>query len=383
MAQSIVDTLVKSTGSDFISSVEDGIPTGYDPDEPYHDTGSYSFNALLTGSIYGGFHPNKIAVIAGSPATGKTWFAFSKVKAFLDKNPDAVVFYFESEDAITKDMVVNYGIDPSRMFISEVTTVQEFRNQCMNLVQEVLKQKAACEKNKKLKMPKIAIVLDSLGNLSTTKEIEDIVANKETRDMTRAQLVRGTFRALTVKLGRAGITTTITNHTYDSMDMFGGKKMGGGDGAVYAGSTIVFLGKQGVKEGGEKVGNIIHITLQKGRFTIEGKSVQTKLFFGRGLDRYWGLLPIAEKYDLVRLKPGSKTQYIFPDAATGEYKKGNSWINAAHTEQWYCDPSRCEEWFTKEFLDKVDEACAKEFRYGSAQAQLEAVQANPIEEDEA
>lgn len=386
MSKSMIDALIKSSKSEFTSSVFDGIPD-YDPTVPCIDTGSYSFNALLTGSIYGGFIPNKVGLVAGSPATGKTWYAFAFAKSFLEANTGEYdrVFYFESEKAITQDMFYNYGFgeDTKRVQIFEVDTVEDFRNQATRIVVDYLKMKADLEaKNKKLKkgveptqMPKLCFILDSLGQLTTEWELENAVSGKNKADMgKRAQLIRGTFRPLTIKLGRAGITMFVTNHTYDSMEMFSGKKMGGGDGAVYAGSTIVYLSKQGFKEGGEKAGNIIHVTLQKGRFTVEGKKVETKLYFGRGLDRYWGLLPIAEKYGLVQLKAGSKTQYMFPNDK-GEFKVGGKLVNDAHLQEWYCDPSRAEEWFTPEFLNKVDAVCKKEFLYGSKQEQLAAIAA--------
>lgn len=374
-----MNALIKASESEFTSSVADGIPD-YDPTEPHVDTGSYALNALLSGSIWDGFSPNKVTLVAGSPATGKTWFAMCYANSFLKANLDEydMIFYFESEKAVTQKMFENFGIDGKRVQIFEVDTVEDFRNQSIRIVEKYTELKnAIIAKNAKLKkgkkperVPKLAFVLDSLGQLTTNWEIENALSGNDKADMgKRAALIRSTFRPLTLKLGRAGITMIVTNHTYASMDMFSGKKMGGGDGAVYAGSTIIFLSKQGFKEGGEKAGNIIHITLQKGRFTVEGKQIETKLYFGRGLDRYWGLLPIAVKHGIVKHKPGSKNQFIFPDAK-GEFKKGVAWINPAHTEQWYCEPERAEEWFTEDILQKIDAACHLEFLYGSDKDRL-------------
>jgi RecA/RadA recombinase len=123
--------IIKEVGNEYASIVSDGVEAG-DVDS-FIDTGSYIFNALLSGSIYGGLASNKITAIAGESATGKTFFLMGIVKNFLDKNPNAGVIYFESESAITKQMIVDRGIDPDRMVIMPVTTVQEFRTDSLKV----------------------------------------------------------------------------------------------------------------------------------------------------------------------------------------------------------------------------------------------------------
>ena len=115
---------IKAAGNEYAALVEDGVEAG-DVDS-FVDTGSYIFNALLSGTIYGGMPQNKVVAIAGESATGKTFFVLGMVKNFLEKNPNAGVLYFESESAITKQMIIDRGIDPKRMVIMPVTTVQEF-----------------------------------------------------------------------------------------------------------------------------------------------------------------------------------------------------------------------------------------------------------------
>src|SRR5210317_2329656 len=116
--------IIKETGNEFATIASDG--TGGDVDN-FIDTGSYSFNALLSGSIYGGLPDSRITAIAGEAATGKTFFALGIVKSFLDKDPNAGVIYFESENAISKDMIETRGVDSSRIVVMPVATVQEFR----------------------------------------------------------------------------------------------------------------------------------------------------------------------------------------------------------------------------------------------------------------
>ena len=167
--------VIKTTGNEYASLVSDGVEAG-DVDT-FIDTGSYAFNALLSGSINGGLPANKITAIAGESATGKTFFLMGMCKNFLDKNPDGGVIYFESESAITKQMIIDRGIDPSRMVILPVTTVQEFRTQSLKVLDSYINQEES------IRRP-LFLALDSLGMLSTTKEVEDTAEGKETRDMT-------------------------------------------------------------------------------------------------------------------------------------------------------------------------------------------------------
>ena len=226
--------VIKETGNEFGTIAADGLTTA--DVSGYVDTGSHIFNALVSGSIYRGIPQNKITAIAGESATGKTFFVLGVCKTFLEDNSDGNVIFFESESAITKDMIEDRGIDSSRMVILPVTTVQEFRYQSLAVLD-------AYEKDDEQKP--LLICLDSLGMLSTTKEIEDTEAGKETRDMTRAQIVKATFRVLTLKLGKLGVPLILTNHTYDVVgSMFPQKEMGGGSGLKYAASQIIYLSKK-------------------------------------------------------------------------------------------------------------------------------------------
>jgi len=331
--------IIKTTGNEYAALVSDGVEAG--DVENFIDTGSYIFNALLSGSIHGGLPANKITAIAGESATGKTYFLMGIVKNFLDKNPDSGVIYFESESAITKNMVVDRGIDPERMVIVPVTTVQEFRTQAIKILDRYMQEDVSTRKP-------MFLCLDSLGMLSTTKEVEDTSDGKETRDMTRAQVLKAAFRVLTLKLGKAKVPMVVTNHTYDSMgSMFPTKEMGGGSGLKYAASSIIFLSKKKEKDGTEVVGNIVHCKNHKSRLTIENKMVDVRLTYDKGLDKYYGLLELAEKYEVFKKV---STRYEMPD---GTKQYGKSILN---------DP---EKYFTKEIMDKLEVAADKEFRYGN------------------
>ena len=324
--------------NEYASVVSDGVEAG-DVTE-FIDTGSYIFNGLLSGSLYGGLPQNKITALAGESATGKTYFLMGIVKNFLDSNPSAEVVYFESESAITQQMVIDRGIDPKRMMIVPVTTVQEFRTIALKGLDIYL------AKDESERTP-MFMCLDSLGMLSTTKEVEDTAEGKETRDMTRAQVLKAAFRVLTLKLGRAKVPMVITNHTYDVVgSMFPTKEMGGGSGLKYAASNIVYLSKRKEKDGSEVVGNIIHCKNHKSRLTVENKMVDVRLTYDKGLDKYYGLLELAEKHGVFKKV---STRFELPD---GSKQFGKTILN---------EP---EKYFTEEIMAQLEEAANKEFRYG-------------------
>ena len=331
--------IIKDVGNEYATLVSDGVDSADVTN--FIDTGSYSFNALLSGSIYGGLPGNKITAIAGEAATGKTFFALGICKNFLDVDKEAGVIYFESESAISKEMIETRGVDSKRMVIVPVATVQEFRNQSIKILDKYISQPEANRKP-------LMFVLDSLGMLSTTKEMEDTAAGKETRDMTRSQIVKSTFRVLTLKLGKANIPMIMTNHTYDVIgSMFPQKEMGGGSGLKYAASSIIYLSKRKEKDGTEVIGNIIHCKNYKSRLTKENAQIDVKLTYKHGLDKYYGLLELGEESGIFTKV---STRYEMPDGSKVFGKNIND------------EP---EKYFTKEVLDKIDEYARKKFSYGS------------------
>ena len=336
---SFLKSVIKELDNEFASVADDGISSG-DCDS-FVDTGSFIFNALVSGSIFGGLPSNKITALAGESSTGKTFFALSIVKNFLQSNPAAQVIYFETESAITKNMLSTRGIDITRLGLVPVTTVQEFRTQAIKVVDEYTKLPIADR-------PPLMFVLDSLGMLSTTKEVEDASAGKETRDMTRAQIVKSIFRILSLKLGRANIPLIVTNHTYDVVGSYmPTKEMGGGSGLKYAASTIIYLSKSKEKDGKDVIGNIIKCKAYKSRFTKENSIVSTRLYYDeRGLDSYYGLLELGEKYGIFT-KVGNRYQI-------GEAK--------IYPKNILEDPQK---FFTPEVMQALDECAKKEYSYGS------------------
>lgn len=269
-----------------------------------------------------------------------TYFALAVIKNFLEENPEGYCLYFDTEAAITKSLLKSRGIDISRVIVINVVTIEEFRTKALKAVDIYLKTP------KKDRKP-CFFVLDSLGMLSTNKEIGDALAEKDTRDMTKAALIKGAFRMLTLKLGQANIPMISTNHLYANIGGYGPTKVqAGGSGLAYSASTIIELSKSKEKEGTEVIGNIIKAKTMKSRLSKENQEVEIRLFYDeRGLDRYYGLLQLAEEGGIIK-----RTGNRFEIQGKLLYEK------AILKEP--------ETYFTPELLEKIDAYAKFKFSYG-------------------
>jgi RecA/RadA recombinase len=262
------------------------------------------------------------------------------VKNFLDNHPDGYCLYFDTEAAVNKSLIESRGIDTSRFVVVNVVTVEEFRTKALKAVDIYLKKPVEERKP-------CMFVLDSLGMLSTEKEITDALNDKQVRDMTKSQLVKGAFRMLTLKLGQANVPLIVTNHTYDVIGAYvPTKEMGGGSGLKYVASTIIYLSKKKEKDGTEVVGNIIKAKTAKSRLSKENQQVEVRLYYDeRGLDRYYGLLELGEIGGLWK-------------NVAGRYEIDGKKI---YGKQILANP---EEYFTDEVMEQLDQIARKEFSYG-------------------
>jgi len=328
--------IVKEIGDDYTRLAAD-----INEEETFIDTGSYIFNGLVSGSIFGGVSGNKITAIAGESSTGKTFFSLAVVKNFLDNNPDGYCLYFDTEAAVNKGLLESRGIDMKRLVVVNVVTIEEFRTKALKAVDIYLKTP---EEDRKPCM----FVLDSLGMLSTEKEIRDALDDKQVRDMTKSQLVKGAFRMLTLKLGQANIPLIVTNHTYDVIGSYvPTKEMGGGSGLKYAASTIIYLTKKKEKDQKEVIGNIIKAKTHKSRLSKENREVNIRLYYDeRGLDRYYGLLELGELGGLWK-------------NVAGRYQINEKKIYAKEILK---NPT---EYFTDDIMEKLDSIAKEYFSYGT------------------
>ena len=328
--------IVKEIGDDFTQLAAD-----IDESEEFVDTGSYIFNGLVSGSIFGGVSSNKITAIAGESSTGKTFFSLAVVKNFLESNPDGYCLYFDTEAAVNKGLLESRGIDLKRLVVVNVVTIEEFRSKALKAVDKYLQM--PIEERKPC-----MFVLDSLGMLSTEKEITDALNDKQVRDMTKSQLVKGAFRMLTLKLGQANIPLIVTNHTYDVIGSYvPTKEMGGGSGLKYAASTIIYLSKKKEKDKTEIVGNIIKAKTAKSRLSKENQQVEIRLYYDeRGLDRYYGLLELGELGGMWK-------------NVAGRYEFNGKKIYAKEILR---NP---QDYFTDDIMEKLDAVAKQHFAYGT------------------
>ena len=318
------------------------------------DTGSYILNAALSGSLYGGVPNNKITAFAGEAATGKTFFVLGVMSQFLKTNPDGGVIYFDTESAVTNEMMQQRGIDTQRVVKSEPESIQRFRHTSLQVLDNYLEQPVDERRP-------FLMVLDSLGQLSSSKELEDTAEGKETRDMTKAQVLKATFRVLNLRLAKAGIPLIVTNHTYDVVGSYvPTKEMSGGSGLKYSASTIVMLSKSKERNGKEVIGNIIKARMQKSRLSRENKLVEVLLTYDKGLDRYYGLIELGESAGVFK-KVANRIE--LPDG------------RKIYAKQIYENPK---EYFTKDIMEALESQAQIVFQYGSGEVQDEIFEVDEV-----
>ena len=231
------------------------------------------------------------------------------------------------------------GIDVKRVIHIPVSTVEEFRHQAVKILEKYGEEAEP--------RPPLMLCLDSLGMLSTEKELNDMSDGKNVRDMTKAQVLKGTFRVLTLMLAKVNVPFIVTNHVYDQIgSMFPQNVMGGGSAVQYAASSIVFLSKRKEKDGTEVIGNIIHCKMQKSRKTKENKMVDVLLTYKDGLHQYYGLLEMAEAAGIFKKV---STRFELPDGSK------------MFGKQILADP---EKYFTKDILKQLDNYANIEYTYG-------------------
>lgn len=338
MSQSFFKKFISDLGDSDTAIAADG--TSSAEFGKFIDSGSYVLNAALCGDMFGGFPDNKALVLAGESTTGKTFFALSLVRNFLEQHPEGHVFYFDTESAITNQMFESRGIDPDRIAKSEPDSIEKFRTVAVRALDKYLE----IPEDKRFPM---LMVLDSLSALPSKKETEDITNEKDTRDMTKSQLIKGAFRVLRLKLAKAKVPLIVTAHTYAVIGAYvPTREMAGGGGTKYAADTIAFLSKSKDRDSDKNViGNIVKVRMVKSRMTKEETVIETRILFDGGLDRYYGLLDYAQEAGIVS-RVGNK--YEFPNGT-------KAFENAVLTNP--------EKFFTQDILERMNTHMKERFLY--------------------
>jgi RecA/RadA recombinase len=328
------------------SEVDDWIPTG-----------NYLLNAQLSGSLFGGIPNTRSLGLMGDPGTGKSFVCLNVVREAQKKGYD--VMYCDTEGAIDKSTAVNFGINTDKIRYQPIKTVTEFQTFVSNLLAIVKKAKENGAS------PKILLILDSLGMLSTDKELNDAMIGKNAADMgAKAKELRKLFRVITLDLTAAKIPLICTNHVYTGGGFMPTKESSGGDGPIFAMSVISFLSKAQLKENGSttKTGIIVTSNLKKSRFTIP-EPVKFHISFANGMNPYVGLQDFVTweacgiergKLEEVKTKDGKKELVFTPNASSTRWAVKH--LGKTVTSSQLFTP----EIFTQEVLESLDEKVIKQ-----------------------
>lgn len=287
------------------------------------DTGCYVFNAAYTGDMTIGFPSNRIVMLAGEEAVGKTFFTCYGHALQLQRD-GRFIFYFDTENAVTDETLEGFGLDPSGFRIIRESTVEECRTTMANLLDTIEEQMGKSTINRM----RCAFILDSLGQLTTMKSMDDASTGNHKKDFTKQAQLKSMFAVLTNRMGYLDIPMVITNHVYKTLGSFiVTNEVAGGSGPLYACSTILELRKKQFKDGKVRKGSIITAKIRKSRWVREGKEVSFYLDFDKGLNKWYGVHLLAldagllEEYD--EKKHTKKGVVVDPALAT---KSDKLWV---------------------------------------------------------
>jgi len=276
-------------------------------------------NVALSGNLDGGLTPG-LTMFAGPSKHFKTAFALLMAKSYMNKYDDAVVLFYDSEFGTPQSYFDAFGIDTERVLHTPITDVEQLKHDIMNQLQNIEKT------------DKVIIVLDSIGNLASKKEVEDSIEGKSVADMSRAKQMKSLFRMVTPHLTIKDIPMVVVNHTYKEIGMFPKDIVGGGTGSYYSADTIWILGRQQDKDGTEIVGYNFIINVEKSRYVREKSKIPVTVSFGGGINKWSGLLDIALEGNFVS-KP-SNGWYAKVDQETGEVLEKKRFADTQTEEFW-------------------------------------------------
>jgi RecA/RadA recombinase len=280
-------------------------------------------NIALSGSIDGGFTPG-LTMWAGPSKHFKTAFSLIMAKAYQDKYPDAVVLFYDSEFGTPQSYFQNFGIDKERVVHTPITDVEQLKFDIMNQLTNIERG------------DHVMILIDSIGNLASKKEVEDALEQKSVGDMTRAKQIKSLFRMVTPHLTLKDIPMVVVNHTYMEIGMFPKAIVGGGTGSYYSADNIYILGRQQEKDGADLVGYSYIINVEKSRYVREKSKIPVTVRFDGGVSKYSGLLDMA-------LESGHVTK-----PSNGWYSRVNTKTGEVESKKW-----RLADTDVSEFWDQI------------------------------
>ena len=260
-------------------------------------------NVALSGKLDGGLTPG-LTMWAGPSKHFKTAFSLLMAKSYLDKYPDSALLFYDSEFGTPQSYFDSFGIDTNRVLHTPLTDIEQLKF-------DVMQQLKDLDRNDKL-----IIIIDSIGNLASKKEVDDALDGKSVADMSRAKQIKSLFRMVTPHLSMKDIPMVVVNHTYKTMELYSKDVVGGGTGSYYSADNIFIIGRQQEKEGTEVIGYNFIINVEKSRYVKEKSKIPVTVSFNGGISKWSGLLDIALESGHV-IKP-SNGWYSKVDVETGE-----------------------------------------------------------------
>ena len=283
-------------------------------------------NVAFSGDLDGGFTPG-LTMWAGPSKHFKTAFSLLMAKAYQDKYPDSVVLFYDSEFGTPQNYFTSFGIDMERVVHTPVTDVEQLKFDIMNQLQNIERGE------------RIMIVVDSIGNLASKKEVEDALEQKSVGDMTRAKQIKSLFRMVTPHLTLKDIPMVVVNHTYKEIGLYPKDIVGGGTGSYYSADNIYILGRQQEKDGADLIGYNFIINVEKSRYVREKAKIPVTVRFDGGISHYSGLLDMA-------LESGHVTK---PNV--GWYAKVNTKTGEVEGKKWRLVDTECADFWASIMAD--------------------------------
>ena len=247
-----------------------------------------AINVALSGRLDGGLTPG-LTMWAGPSKHFKTAFTLLMAKSYMDKYPDAALLFYDSEFGTPQSYFDSFGIDTDRVLHTPVTDVEQLKF-------DIMQQLSGIERNEK-----IMIVIDSIGNLASKKEVEDAMDGKSVADMSRAKQMKSLFRMVTPHLTMKDIPMVVVNHTYKEIGLYPKDIVGGGTGSYYSADNIFILGRQQEKDGTELMGYNFIINVEKSRYVREKSKIPVTVMFDGGISKWSGLLEMALELSLIHI----------------------------------------------------------------------------------
>jgi len=277
-------------------------------------------NVALSGRLDGGLTPG-LTMWAGPSKHFKTAFSLLMAKSYLDKYKDAALLFYDSEFGTPQSYFDSFGIDANRVLHTPLTDIEQLKF-------DIMQQLTQLERDDKL-----IIIIDSIGNLASKKEVEDALEGKSVADMSRAKQVKSLFRMVTPHLSLKDIPMIVVNHTYKEIGLYPKDIVGGGTGSYYSADNIFIIGRQQEKEGTEVIGYNFIINVEKSRYVKEKSKIPVSVSFDGGISKWSGLLDIALESGHV-IKP-SNGWYSKVDKTTGEVEEKKYRIKDTDSKEFW------------------------------------------------